>query len=414
MSDRELAIPAWLLRYSAQHDANEDMGGGGATPPVLGMQAVEDLVSEACAWILLYLHLPPDSKIVKLPERVARCMELLGWQEAGKEPALQDNKRRRAKGVRRKRRPGSPKGGPDIPAPSMAALRALLRGGAGTASGQAASVAADTQQAAADAQQAIEHVDSDPPTMLRDIEAFGWFLALFGRDVSLAEYRALSERWRRRNTAMCSSILCDVVDDLFAWVEAQNSIDMSVGLSDLCNISYTCLPISPRLEHDAFTTLAVRKTRLRQFALPSSPTLTRLTRLVLSTCCLESVDAHVFVKMPSLEDLCLAQNNLEVLPETIASLHSLKSVDVSCNRLGLAFLASISDLPRLQRVNAASNRIVGVPAVLATHAALRLLDLHDNMIPADECDDIAASFSVTRRKEPATLHLLNQRDARAS
>eukprot|EP00211_Chloroparvula_japonica_P006170 CAMPEP_0119126838 /NCGR_PEP_ID=MMETSP1310-20130426/5603_1 /TAXON_ID=464262 /ORGANISM="Genus nov. species nov., Strain RCC2339" /LENGTH=379 /DNA_ID=CAMNT_0007117027 /DNA_START=142 /DNA_END=1278 /DNA_ORIENTATION=+ len=104
-----------------------------------------------------------------------------------------------------------------------------------------------------------------------------------------------------------------------------------------------------------------------------------LTTLVL--CSNAICELHVTPPLPPLTTLDLSKNQMSGLPEALAGLTSLRSLDASHNRIstvapGLAF-------PHLITLNLAHNRLVSFPAFLSNVPELGTLDVSHNRLEGE-------------------------------
>lgn len=120
--------------------------------------------------------------------------------------------------------------------------------------------------------------------------------------------------------------------------------------------------------------------------------------LDLSGLAIERIAGDVFRQMhkvyPDLVKLDLSSNSLDYLSDDIGWLSSLRSLDLSNNRLrGLpAGLHPMIGGPSLTKLNLSNNRLGGIPAVLEDCVSLQELNLQYN-----ELTNIAAIADAVRR-----------------
>ena len=113
------------------------------------------------------------------------------------------------------------------------------------------------------------------------------------------------------------------------------------------------------------------------------------TKLSLNKCRLAYLDIEIACRYPMLESFSIADNSMEYLsPRLILCLSTLRHLDISGNMLCLMntrnsshFKTLLRNLPVLQNVSLAGNRLTSLPATFfASNCALETIDLSINAL----------------------------------
>ncbi len=101
------------------------------------------------------------------------------------------------------------------------------------------------------------------------------------------------------------------------------------------------------------------------------------------------------LKHMSIKSLDLSQNKLTgALPAEIRFLQNLETLDISDNRMtGLP--AEIGQLPKLRVLDASNNELTGIPHELGNLQTLEILDLSGNNISSHDLEIIRAKLPQT-------------------
>ena len=350
----------------------------------LSKWVVEEAVEKACLWLCAYREgaIKPTHT---LAERVSAVMSHLGWTPLlSKKSDLKSRKARTRPNVSARARLAAT----DKARAGSAASLSVVTAPAPVVEAPKPTLPLTLPVTAAPYEE-IEQVEEDLPEMMVTLPGFLWLHLFFGIDGNPSHFYAFLNRARDKVVRLCRGVMDALVGGVVEWHGMQQDVVANEGISDVCNMSYRGVRDVPHFRRDCFEVVALRKTLLYRLDLSSSCVLNALRRLVIDSADVGSIEPNTFDKTPLLEELVLRNNRLEALPEELRVLSSLKSLDVSFNKLTTDALrlcevaGGATGLCHLRSLYAAGNQIEDIPLGLASHPCLVLLDVSSNSVPRE-------------------------------